>query len=229
MQKSRAKVKIILLCGGKGERLNPLTNEIPKPLLHIKQKPLLSYIIDHLAKYDLHDLIIATGYKSEKFIEYIKECYPRSKYIISDSGDADIIKRIQDCTKYIDSDFMVLYGDTITNVNIHNLINYHFKTEKLATMTVWPMLSQFGIVNLTDNNDVIEFNEKPKLDKWINIGYFYFNYKLVEMIKEYDTYTDFLQAISKKKILNAFKHDGIHITVNTIKELTEAENNIEKI
>ena len=76
---------------------------------------------------------------------------------------------------------------------------------------------------------MIRFKEKPKLDKWINIGYFYFKHKMMEMIKKYDSYADLLGDMAKQQILNAYKHDGIHITVNTVKELEEAEKNIERI
>jgi len=222
-------LKIVILCGGKGERLYPLTNNIPKPLLKIKERPILSYIIEHLSKYDLQELIIATGYKSNKIFEYIENYYPGSNYRLVDSGDVDIVKRIQDCERYIDSDFMVLYGDTISNINIHDQIAFHDINDRPATMAVWPMQSQFGMVDLTDDCNVIEFKEKPKLDKWINIGYFYFKYKMMEMIKKYDSYAVLLRDMAKQQILNAYKHDGIHITVNTLKELADAEKSIVEI
>ena len=69
--KMNEKVKVVLLCGGKGERLYPLTNDIPKPLVEIKDKPILTYIIEHLEKYSMTDLIILTGYKSDKITHYI--------------------------------------------------------------------------------------------------------------------------------------------------------------
>ena len=83
MPVNNSKVKVILLCGGKGERLHPLTYEIPKPLIKINNKQIISYIIEHLSKYKFDELIIATGYKSEYFVSYINEYYPHSKYILS--------------------------------------------------------------------------------------------------------------------------------------------------
>ena len=222
-------LKIILLCGGKGKRLYPLTNDIPKPLLEIREKPILSYIIDHLAKFDLHDLIIATGYRAEKISAFVQENYPDSGFQLVDSGDVDIIKRIQDSIFDADGDFMVLYGDTISNIEINGLVNFHQNNEKPATMTVWQLRSQFGIVTLGEQGEVQGFQEKPKLDKWINIGYFYFKQELKEILGEYDSYAEFLNALAERRLLNAFRHEGIHITVNTLKELSEAEKNIEKI
>ena len=62
-------LKVVILCGGRGERLHPYTNTIPKPLLKIKNKPILTYIIEHLSKYDIQELIITAGYKSNKISE----------------------------------------------------------------------------------------------------------------------------------------------------------------
>ena len=100
--KSNNNIKTILLCGGKGERLYPLTSDIPKPLVKIKDKSILSHIIDHLFKFDMNDLIILTGYKSEKIKSYVEEKYVNSNIQIIDSGDVDIIQRIKDALPYID-------------------------------------------------------------------------------------------------------------------------------
>jgi len=222
-------LKIIILCGGKGERLHPLTNDIPKPLLQIKGKPILSYIIEHLSYYNLYELIITIGYKSKKISDFIASEYPTSCFRLIDSGEVDIIRRIQDSLDYIDEDFMVLYGDTLSDVPILELIKHHKLNERPATMTVWPLRSQFGIVELDKADNVLGFKEKPKLDKWINIGYFYFNQEMKELIQKYDSFAEFLRILAEKGLLNAYKHNGIHITVNTIKELADAEKNIERI
>ena len=222
-------INIVILCGGKGERLHPITNDIPKPLIKIKDKPILSYIIEHLADYNMRDLIIATGYKSSEIRSYLNEYYTNSIYKIVNSGDVDIIKRIQECCKYIQKDFMVLYGDTISNINLDNLIKYHQKHLQPVTMCVWPLRSQFGIIDVGKAGEVLGFQEKPILDKWINIGYFYFKYEMIERINKHDRFDMFLQDLADKKILNAYKHTGIHITINTIKELADAEKSIDKI
>jgi NDP-sugar pyrophosphorylase family protein len=222
-------VKTILLCGGKGERLYPLTSDIPKPLVKINEKSILSHIIDHLAKFNMTDLIILTGYKSDKIESYISEKYSKANIQIIDSGDADIIQRLKDALPYIEGDFMVLYGDTISNIDISDLRQFHRLSKYPVTMAVWPLISQFGIVDINDKGGVVGFKEKPKLDKWINIGYFYFNYNMLHMIKEASSFSEFLEQIASKGILGAYKHEGIHITINTVKELSEAQKNITNI
>ena len=91
----------IILCGGKGERLRPITNNIPKPLIKINDKPILYYVITHLKKYNINKIHIASGYKSE----LIKNHFSDNKYDIDisiyNSGDVDIIKRIQDILVHV--------------------------------------------------------------------------------------------------------------------------------
>jgi glucose-1-phosphate cytidylyltransferase len=222
-------LQVLILCGGKGERLRPLTDTIPKPLIEIKNKPILSYVIKHLESYDLNNIILATGYKSDNIHKFLKKNdYGLSMKII-DSGDVDIIKRIQDATRYIKNDLLVLYGDTISDININNLVEYHQSHIEPMTMTVWPLRSQFGLVDIDKNGKVIQFQEKPILEKWINIGYFYLDNKILDMINQYKRYADFLQDIAREGMLNAYQHTGLHITVNTVEELNEAENSIIEI
>ena len=221
--------KAIILCGGKGERLRPLTNNIPKPLIKIKNEAILSHIVRHLKMNDINDFIFATGYKSETIEKYLKNERKDISFEISNSGDVDIIKRIQDAGSLINGDFLVLYGDTLSDIDIKKLIQDHNMKDQTVTMAVWPLQSQFGLVEIDSNGKVLSFVEKPILNKWINIGYFYFNHEMLELTYEYKKFADFLKALAIKNLLNAFRHRGIHITVNTVEELNKAENNIEKI
>ena len=220
---------VIILCGGKGKRLRPFTYDIPKPLIKINEKPILSYIIEHLASYNLRKLIFATGYKSDKIYQYINDFFPEYINQIIDTGDVDIIERIKAANQHINSDFLVLYGDTISDIAINELIRCHQSKNKPITMTVWPLQIQFGLAEIDKEGKVLSFQEKPILDKWINIGYFFFKYDVFEVINEYNKFDKFLKDISNKGMVNAYKHVGRHITVNTIEELRKAEESIEKI
>ena len=177
----------------------------------------------------MHELIIATGYKSSEIRSYVNEYYTKSIYKIVNSGDVDIIKRIQESCKYIQKDFMVLYGDTISNINLDNLIKYHQTHLQPVTMCVWPLRSQFGIVDVGKDGKVLGFQEKPILDKWINIGYFYINKNYRDYIFNHNSFEYFLLDAANNKSINAYKHLGLHITVNTLSELEEAQLNIKSI
>ena len=90
------------------------------------------------------------------------------------------------------------------------------------------MRSQFGIAELDENDTITRFVEKPILDKWINIGNFYFDKDIFEKMKEFNRFQDFLEHMGNNKEIKGYKHTGIHITVNTFNELEEAKENIHK-
>jgi glucose-1-phosphate cytidylyltransferase len=222
-------LQVIVLCGGKGERLKPLTESIPKPLVAINNRAILSYIIEHLKKYQLEEIIFTTGYKSNMIDDFVKEINLHGHYTTFDSGDVDIIERIKSVKHLIRNDFIVVYGDTLSDVNIDELIRFHLSQSKPATVTLWPLRSTFGVLDLNESNVVVSYQEKPVLDKWINIGYFYFKKEAFSMMEKFNRYEDFIKELVEKRLLTGHKHLGLHITVNTQKELQEAEANIDKI
>ena len=221
--------EVIILCGGKGERLRPITNDIPKPLVKIHNKPILHYVISHLMQYGINRIHIASGYKSEMIKKYIISSNYDANIEICNSGDVDIIKRIQDILVNVEKDILVLYGDTISNVNINELILCHRHSSKEITMTVWPLKIAYGLVEIVSDGTVESFAEKPTLDKWINIGYFYINKNYYDLIFDNDIFQSFLQQSASNSSINAYKHHGVHITVNTLSELEEAQKNIKNI
>ena len=222
------KIQALVLCGGKGERLRPLTSNIPKPMIKINNKPILEYVIDHIISFNIDEIILLTGYKGELIEEKIKKKYINNNIIFSNSGDVDIIKRIKNANaaKLINDDFLLFYGDTISDVKIDKLIKHHKKLKRDMTMTLWPLQSQFGIIDVDSNNLIYSYREKPILDHWINIGYFFINYELLPSMKKYEKFESFLLDLIKKRNVSGFKHRGAHITVNTVAELEKAEKNI---
>ena len=130
-------IKAIILCGGKGKRLLPLTKRLPKPLVKIKKKPILGYILDYFSNSVINEFIVATGYKSNEIKKFISKSYHKKKCKVVYTGDNDIIIRIKKCLPLIkNEDFLVLYGDTISDINLNKLTNFHLKFSKPATVTL---------------------------------------------------------------------------------------------
>jgi glucose-1-phosphate cytidylyltransferase len=96
-------------------------------------------------------------------------------------------------------------------------------------MTVWPLKIAYGLVEIAENGMVESFAEKPTLDKWINIGYFYINIGFRDFVFSHNSFESFLLDAANLKSINAFRHHGLHITVNTLSELEEAQSNIKRI
>ncbi|MAR78452.1 MAG: hypothetical protein CMD43_05890 [Gammaproteobacteria bacterium] len=222
------KLSVIILCGGEGMRLRPLTNNIPKPLVQINDKPILFYIINHLLKYQISDYIIATGYKSEKIEDFMNINFNNLNYRIVNSGNVDIISRVKDSLKYINDDFILCYGDTISDIDINDLIKHHSEHNNLNVISSYPIKIPFGVMKL-DRNIVNEFTEKPVLNDVMNIGYYYFNSSSFDIINNESSLIDVINKLISKKLLTCYQHQGIHITVNTLAELETANNNIKKI
>lgn len=221
-------LKVLILCGGKGERLHPLTYSTPKPLIKIKDTPILTSLVNHLESFGFKDIIVAVGYKSDQIIQYFNHNHKNLEIEFVDSGDVDIMTRIQDAVKFIADDFIVCYGDTLADVDFIKLINFHNTHNGNITVTSYPLQSQFGVLETDETGKIISFVEKPVLDKWINIGYFYFNKESIKHIEKGVTFIDFLKEMVDKDNIFSFRHTGTHITVNTITELREAEKNITK-
>ncbi len=226
MRQEEQDLKALILCGGKGERLKPYTEDIPKPLIKIKERPILSYLLSHFQSYGFHKFVIAVGYKSETIVEYFERAHRNIQIEFVDSGDVNIIDRIKDSSKYLSDDFIMSYGDTLADVNLDSLIRFHQGHEGDVSVTCYPLQSQFGVLETADTGRVTSFVEKPILDKWINIGYYYFSHRIMSQVRRHHTFLDFLYEITNKGNLYGYKHTGVHITVNSVKELQEAENNI---
>ena len=229
INKSSILPEAIVLCGGKGERLRPVTNDIPKPLVKINNKPILHYVVEHLKQYGIENIHIASGYKSKAITNYFSENSYNVSIKIHNSGEVDIIKRIQDIFLKVHNDVLVLYGDTFSDVDINDLIYHHRKSAKDVTMAVWPLKISYGLVGIAENGTVESFFEKPTLDKWVNIGYFYINRGFRDFVLSHNSFESFLIDTVGLGSINAFKHHGLHITVNTLSDLEEAQYNIKKI
>jgi glucose-1-phosphate cytidylyltransferase len=217
---------VLILCGGKGERLKPLTESTPKPLVLLKGRPILSYLLDHIKKFQFENIVIAAGYQAEKIHQFFQNNHQDLNVIIVDSGEVDIIDRIKACAPYIKNDFVLMYGDTLADVDLNKLQDFHFSHESKVTITLWPLKSQFGLAEIDCDSNVIRFREKPTLDQWINIGNFYYEHEVLDWLKDFTSYAQFLEFLGKEKKLKGFKHQGVHITVNTLRELEDAEQNI---
>jgi glucose-1-phosphate cytidylyltransferase len=219
----------VLLCGGRGERLRPLTEATPKPLVHLNGRPILSYLLDHIAHFGIRKIVVAAGFQAEKLVQFFADTPNDFDVQIVNSGDVDIIQRIKDCAPHIAGDFLVLYGDTLADVDLDDLRRFHRSHNTKATITVWPLVSQFGLVELDGEDTVTRFREKPTLDQWINIGNFCFDHEVLAWMEPFSSYSEFLASLGARGRLKGYRHTGVHITVNTMRELEDAQQNVHQL
>ncbi len=225
-------MKVVILAGGFGTRLSEYTKSIPKPLVEINKKPILSYIIDHYVKYGFKDFIIALGYKGNLIKKYFKKNYKSLNIQLVDTGLKTMTGgRLKRLKNFVGSEtFLFTYGDGVSNVNLKRLINQHKKTKKLATLTAVRPPARFGALKINKEN-VINFREKSKLDEgWINGGYFIIEPKFLNYIKSDKTFLERepLELITKKKLLGAYKHNGFWQCVDTKRDKDLLEEYLKK-
>ena len=196
----KKKIDVILLCGGKGQRLRPYTLRTPKPLLIVNNKPFLYYLIKNFLKINVNQIILAAGYKSKKISDFKNQYFKKYKNIsVVKSGDVDIIKRLKDCSELIRNDFLVCYGDTHVDINLEKYIkNFYKNSKKCSVISAYYRLKYGTIVYNKKNLTVKKFKEKPLIDNPINLGYFIFKQELIKDIKKNKKWVNFLYNLSKK-------------------------------
>ena len=244
-------MKAVILAGGFGTRIADVDESIPKPLIQVNNKPLIWHILDHYSSFGFNDFYIALGYKSEKIKEYflnLNNLYSNisinlktQKIItenkISKNWNINLIDtgigtltggRLKRLKKYIGNErFMLSYGDSISDVDIKKLENFHNKNKKIGTVTAVHPPARFGELKIK-NDIVFEFKEKPQINEgWINGGYFVFEPEFFEFLENDKTILERkpLENLAKKKQLVAYKHKGFWHCVDTRRD----RDNLEKI
>ena len=186
-------MKCIILAGGKGTRISEISKDIPKPMIKIVGKPIIYRIMEHYSNYGFRDFIIAAGYKKKIISNFFKKIKNKNWSVkVVDTGLNTMTGgRLKRLKKYInEKNFMMTYGDGLSNVNLKKLVNHHIKHQKYATLTAVRPPARFGAIKL-NNNRVNYFKEKSKLDEgWINGGFFVFNKKIFDYIKSDKTYLE---------------------------------------
>lgn len=219
-------MQVVILCGGKGTRMYPTTEELPKPLIHIGDRPILWHIMKFYSKYGHKDFILLLGFKGEMIKEYFgkpENIEPSWKIKFLDTGmETNKGQRIVIAKDFIrDDPFLLAYGDDLCNVNVNKVINFHKKNKKMVTLTSVRLKSNFGVLELDNKGTVKRFKEKPLLDYWISAGYIVMDKKVIDYIQTGLDETDAFEILAKKGKVQAFQHHGFWKTMNTIKDMEE--------
>lgn len=227
-------MKCVILAGGKGTRISELTKEIPKPMIKILGKPILIHIMTHYANFGFKDFIIAAGYKKEIIIDFFKKKkFPDWNIKIIDTGKNTMTGgRLKRLEKFLNKeDFMLTYGDGLSDVNLLNLKKFHYKHKKIGTLTSVRPPARFGAIKIKGKY-VTYFKEKSKLDEgWINGGFFIFKPKIFNYLKGDSTFLEKepLQKISRIKQLIAYKHEKFWHCMDTLRDKYLLEKKLKKI
>ena len=212
-------MQVVILCGGKGLRLRPLSEDVPKPLMRVGDRPILEHIMRYYADFGHSSFILCLGYKGHKIKEYFRGTKEWDITFVNTGLESTKAQRLLMIRRYLINDtFLVSYGDDISNVDLKRLVTFHESHAGLATLTSVNASSQFGIIKIRDGK-VAEFVEKPRLKEWINGGFFVFNRKIFDCIKAHDDLeSGVLQRIARKGLLFAYKHRGFWACLNNYQD-----------
>jgi glucose-1-phosphate cytidylyltransferase len=241
-------VKAVILCGGKGERLREMTEAIPKPMIEIGGRPILWHVMKIYAHHGITDFVLALGYKGEKIKEYFVEyegwrqqdftlqmgAAPGERLAFADNGqerwritfadtgqETNTGGRLKAVERYLDEPtFCVSYGDDLWDIPVGEVIAFHRRHGRAATLTAVRPVSPYGVLETAEDGTITRFREKPQLEHWINGGCFVFDRRVFGYLGANDVLEEApFQRLASDREIMAYKHDGFWASMNTFKEM----------
>ena len=220
-------MKAIILAGGRGKRLKPVTDYVPKPLVPIKNIPIIDWQIKYLKKFGIKEVIICTGYKADMIESYLnmKKLGIKIKFSIEKSplGTGGAIKKAGKMIN--EKSFFVINGDTITNIDLRKLAS---KKNSIAAIE---LRTKYGILEV-ESDKIINFKEKKEIpDTWMNAGIYHLQ---KEIIKKLPVKGDIEKTVfpdyAKKGLLDTIKFKNVEwFSVDSFKDMEECSVKVEKI
>lgn len=243
-------MKTIILAGGFGTRLSEETETRPKPMVEIGGRPILWHIMKLYTYFGFNDFVLALGYKADYikkyFLDYAR--YSGNITVNIKNGQTNILQREQDewiihmeetgldtltggriksLTEWVKNEtFMVTYGDGVSDININQLVDYHKRTGKLATVSAVRPPARFGGLSI-DNGIITNFTEKPQAGEgWINGGFMIFEPEVLNMIEgtQSSLEAELLETLSGMGELAAYCHEGFWQCMDTLRDLRYLES-----
>jgi len=220
-------MKAIILAGGRGKRLKPITDYVPKPLVPIKNIPIIEWQINYLKKFGIDEVIVCTGYKQDMIENYLnmKKMNIKIRYSIEESplGTGGAIKKAGKTIH--DKSFFVINGDIITNINLKQLLK---KQNSIASIE---LQTKFGILETKDEK-ITKFKEKKEISNvWMNAGIYHLEKNILkDLPMKGDIEKTVFPDYAKKGKLSIEKFRNVKwYSIDSFKDIEECSLEIEKI
>lgn len=225
----------VIVAGGSGLRLLPLTQDKPKTMVEVSGKPILYWILTWLKSYGVKHVVIGVGYKKEKIIEYVQQNDFGMKVDISEHTYEEETGggfRLA-ITRFVkDENFFAMNADQITSLNLKNLTELHESKNKILTMVLLPLQSPYSIVNLGSDGLVESFSYKPIIpDKLVSNGIYVFNKKIISYLPEKGPIetTAFIKLTEEKEVNSYLMPENEWwVAIDSIKDVSRAEEVLNK-
>ena len=204
-------MKAVILAGGLGTRLRPLTNRKPKPMLPVREKPILEHLIEWTKKGGVKSVVICVSYLRKSIEDYFEDGSKfgvKIEYAISNKPLATA-GQLKTAEEFIDDDFVCMYGDSIFNFSLKNMIKQHVTKKSFVTMSLNEFKTNlpYGVIETSKNGKVVSWNEKPEIKANVNIGCYVMNPNIFDLIPKNKAYgmDDVIEkAMKNKQAVNSF-------------------------
>jgi glucose-1-phosphate cytidylyltransferase len=220
-------LSVVILCGGRGTRLQERTQSIPKPLVEIGGRPILWHVLQIYLAQGFRRFVLCTGYKGELIERFARaERWPDGVVVeCLDTGlDTPTGGRVLQAAHTLDAaPFCATYADGVADIDLHALLAAHRAHEGLATVTVVRPELPFGVAQIDDSDParprVIGFREKPRAEQWVNGGFFVFEPGVRDYLAEDSVLErEPLERLAAAGQLHAYRHDGFWDCMDTYKD-----------
>ncbi|MEK6870997.1 MAG: nucleotidyltransferase family protein, partial [Thermoproteota archaeon] len=203
-------MKAVILAGGLGTRLQPYTTFLPKPMLPLGEKPILEHLVEWSKKNGIKSVVLCVSYLRKTIEDYFedgKRFGVNIEYAVSNKPLATA-GQLKTAEKFIDGTFVCMYGDSIFDFNLRNMINQHKKKKSFVTMSLYEYKTNlpYGVIKTTKTNKVIAWNEKPEIKANINMGCYVMEPGVMDLIPKNIPYgmDDVIKkAMTKKKLIGS--------------------------
>ncbi len=227
--------KVVLMVGGLGTRLHPLTKDIPKPMLKVGDKPILHTIVERFANYGFVNIVMCVNYKAETIQSYFgdgKEFGVNIEYVLEEErmGTAGALSLL---TTRPGEPFFVMNGDLLTNVNFESLLDYHVAQNAIATMCVreYDFQVPYGVVNI-EGNKVTSIIEKPVHKFFVSAGIYMLSPETLSLIPNeeyYDMPSLFEKLIEQQQTTVSFPIHEYWLDIGRMNEYEQANREYSEV
>jgi len=198
------KVPCIIMAGGKGTRLQPFTDVLPKPLIPIKKQTVIERIINNFTDYGVNKFLISINYKAEILKAYFKELKPKYKLkFVTENKPLGTVGSLSKVSKREGKNFFITNCDTISDVNLGDMYKFHIKNNYDVTLLTSSKIHKipYGVCHVAENGDLKNIEEKPKFDFLVNVGLYLVNNEVIDFIPKNKIFhfTDLIKVLQKKK------------------------------
>lgn len=225
-------LQAIILAGGRGERLRPYTDDRPKPMVLILDKPILEYQVCWLASHGVQRVVMSCGYLHNVIQDYFGDGSKfgvEIRYAIEEEalGRGGGIKWAWNELAPSDAPIVATNGDVMTSFDLQAMVDSHRQAGAMASILLAPYISQYGIVDVDEHHRVVGFRSEPRLPYWINAGVYVMEQAVRELLPDRgDHEASTFPQLAQQGKLHGFQNERFWRAVDTVKDLTTVRNRL---